>query len=57
MITRLEIITPIVKLNLKLKASLYDYSDTYILVKGTISVKNAPAAGAAANNNDKEVVF
>ena len=40
-----------------LKSSLCDYSDAYILVKGTISVNNTAAAGAAANNTNKKVVF
>ena len=40
-----------------LKSSLYDYSDAYILVKGTISVNNTVAAGAALSNNDKKVIF
>ena len=40
-----------------LKSSLYDYSDTYILVKGTISVNNTAAQGAAANNDDRKVIF
>ena len=33
-----------------LKSSLCNYSDAYILVKGTISANNTAAAGAAANN-------
>ena len=40
-----------------LKSSLCDYSDVYILVKGTISVNNTAAAGAAVNDNDKKVIF
>ena len=40
-----------------LKSSLCDYSDAYILVKGTISVNNTAAAGAAVNNDDKKVIF
>ena len=47
-----------------LKSSLCDYSDAYILVKGTISVNDtaaaaaaAAAAGAAVNNDDKKVIF
>ena len=42
-----------------LKSSLCDYSDAYILVKGTISVNNTAAAAAAAavNNDDKKVIF
>ena len=40
-----------------LKSSLCDYSDVYILVKGTISVNNTAAAGADANNTNKKVIF
>ena len=40
-----------------LKSSLCDYSDTYILAKGTISVNNTAAQGAAANNTNKKVIF
>ena len=40
-----------------LKSSLCDYSDAYILVKGTISVNNTAAQGAAANNNNEKVIF
>ena len=40
-----------------LKSSLCDYSDAYILVKGTISVNNTAAADAAANNTNKKVIF
>ena len=40
-----------------LKSSLCDYSDAYILVKATISVNNSAAAGAAANNTNKKVIF
>ena len=40
-----------------LKSSLWDYSDAYILVKGTISINNTAAQGAAANNIDKKVIF
>ena len=40
-----------------LKSSLYDYSDAYILVKGTISVNNTAAQDAALNNNNKKVIF
>ena len=39
-----------------LKSSFCDYSDAYILVKGTIAVNNTAAAGADANNN-KKVIF
>ena len=40
-----------------LKSSLCDYSDAYILVKGTISVNNTAGAGAAVNNDDRKVIF
>ena len=40
-----------------LKSSLCDYSDAYILGKGTITVNNTAAAGAAANNTNKKVMF
>ena len=40
-----------------LKSSLCDYSDAYILVKGTISVNNTAAQGVAANNTNKKVIF
>ena len=40
-----------------LKSSLCDYWDAYILVKGTISVNNTAAQGAAANNTNKKVIF
>ena len=40
-----------------LKSSLCDCSDAYILGKGTISVNNTAAAGAAANNTNKKVIF
>ena len=40
------------------KSSLCDYSDAYILVKGTITVNNTAAQGAAAaNNTNKKVIF
>ena len=38
-----------------LRTSLCDYSDAYILVKGTITVANTAAAGAAANNTNKRL--
>ena len=40
-----------------LRSSLCDYSDTYILVKGVISVNNTSGAGADANNTIKKVIF
>ena len=40
-----------------LRSSLCGYSDAYILVKGTITVNNTAAQGAAANNTNKKVIF
>ena len=40
-----------------LKSSSCDYSDAHVLVKGTISVNNTAAAGAAVNNTNKKVIF
>ena len=40
-----------------LKSSLCDYSDAYILVKGTVSVNDTAAQGAAVNNTNKKVIF
>ena len=40
-----------------LKSSLCDYSDAYILVKGTITVNNTAAADADANNTNKKIIF
>ena len=40
-----------------LKSSLCHYSDAYILVKGTNTVKNTAAADADANNTNKKVIF
>ena len=40
-----------------LRSNLCDYSDAYIPVKGTITVANTAAAGAAANNSNKKVIF
>ena len=40
-----------------LKSSLCDYSDGYILIKGTITVSNTEAVDANANNVGKKVIF
>ena len=40
-----------------LKSSLCDYSDAYIIVKGTITVNNTAAADAEVNNTNKKVIF
>ena len=37
------------------KVSLCDYSDAYIIAKGTISVEAVPAA--ATNNDNKKIIF
>ena len=40
-----------------LKSSLCDYSDTYVLVKGSITFNNTAAADTDANNTNKKVIF
>ena len=40
-----------------LNSSLCDYSDAYILVKGTMTVNNTADADADANNTNKKVIF
>ena len=40
-----------------LKSSLYDYSDAYKLVKGTLTIAPVPPLAVNLNNNGKEVVF
>ena len=40
-----------------LRSSFCDYSDAYILVKGTITVNNTAAADADTNNTNKKVIF
>ena len=40
-----------------LKSSLCDYSDAYILVKGSISVSNTAAVRTVTNNRNKKVIF
>ena len=39
-----------------LKSRLFDYSDAYVLVEGTITFNNTPA-DANANNTNKKVIF
>ena len=46
--------------NIRIKASmirsnLCDYSDPYILAKGTVTVSNTAAAGTAVNNTNEKV--
>ena len=48
--------------NVKFKTSmirsiLHDYSDAYILVKGTIKAPKTAAQGAPVNNTNKKVIF
>ena len=40
-----------------IRSNLHDYSDAYILVKGTITVPNMAAAGVVVNNTNKKVIF
>ena len=40
-----------------LNSSLWDYSDVYVLVKGTITVPNLVVAPAGANDSNKKVIF
>ena len=40
-----------------IKSDLFDCSDACILVKETITVPNAAAAGAAVNNTNKKWIF
>ena len=39
-----------------LRSNLYDYSDTYLVAKWTITAPNTGTA-AAANNGNKKVIF
>ena len=41
----------------KLRLSLYDHSDAYILVKRTITIAPVPPPEVEPNNNNKEVAF
>ena len=41
----------------RLRPSLCNYSDAYILIKGNISVNNTADAGADANNTNKKLIF
>ena len=40
-----------------IRSNLRDYSDAYILVKGTITVPNMAAAGVVVNNTNKKVIY
>ena len=37
-----------------LKSRFCDYSDVYVFSKGTVTVRNTAAAGAAANHANKK---
>ena len=39
------------------KSSLCNCNDVYILGKGTITIPNTATTSAAANNDDKKVIF
>ena len=43
--------------NSRLKPSLCDYGDAYILVKGNITVQNTAAAGAEAKIIGRKIIF
>ena len=40
-----------------IRPNLCSYSDPYILVRGTITVPNTAATGAAVNNTNKKIIF
>ena len=40
-----------------LRSSLFDYSDVYIFVKGTITVRNTGAQDQDNNGGSKKVIF
>ena len=40
-----------------IRSNLCDYIDAHILVKGTVTVPNMAAAGAAVNNTNKKLIF
>ena len=48
--------SPVKLRTLMLRSSLCDYSDAYILVKGTITVSNTGTT-TAPNNRNKKVIF
>ena len=39
------------------KSNLWDYSDAYILVTGTVTVPNTAVAGTNVNNISKKAIF
>ena len=40
-----------------IRSNVCDYRGAYILFKGTITVPNTEATGAAVNNTNKKVIF
>ena len=58
MIMMMKIIIMIKFKTTMIRSNLYDCSDAYILVKGTITVPNmaAAAVAAVANNSNKKVI-
>ena len=40
-----------------IRSSLCDYSDAYILVKGTTTVLSTAAEGVKVNNTNKKIIF
>ena len=60
MVTRVKLITPKMKFKTsKLKSSLCDYSDAYILLRGTLTITGAGDAFATRQGNEryKRVIF
>ena len=39
------------------RSTLFDDSDVYILVKGTLTVRNTEAEGPAVNSTNEKVIF
>ena len=39
------------------RSTLFDDSDVYILVKGTLAVRNTEAEGPAVNRTNEKVIF
>ena len=40
-----------------IRSNLCDFSDTYIFVKGTITIPDTSAQGATPNNGNKKLIF
>ena len=39
------------------RSNICDYSDTYILIKGTLTVQDTAGTGATVNNTNKKFIF